>query len=170
PALVELNRAVYPEYPQTVEEIRHYDETVDADRRRGRWVADGDGALIATAEFRQLRHDPRRFWIDAAVRPEERGRGIGSALYRQLNEALAPFEPTALRAGAREDRTDGIGFLERRSFVEDMREWESRLSMENFDPVPYAGLEEKVATEGIVIRTLAELADDPDRDRKLYEL
>src|SRR5205807_7633858 len=42
--------------------------------------------------------------------------------------------------------------------------------MANFDPVPYAGLEEKVARDGVLIRTLAELADDPDRDRKLYEL
>jgi GNAT superfamily N-acetyltransferase len=57
-----------------------------------------------------------------------------------------------------------------RGFVEEMREWESRLNVAAFDPAPFAGSEEQVQTRGIEIKTVAELAADPDRDRKLHAL
>ena len=51
-----------------------------------------------------------------------------------------------------------------------MREWESHLPVAAFDAAPYAGLEAQIQAQGIVIKTLAELAVDPERDAKLHAL
>jgi GNAT superfamily N-acetyltransferase len=51
-----------------------------------------------------------------------------------------------------------------------MRGWESRLEVAAFDPSRFQAQQEQFAEGQIQIRTLAELANDSDRDRKLYEL
>ena len=51
-----------------------------------------------------------------------------------------------------------------------MREWESQLAVAEFDPTPYVDVAARVAAQGIVIQTIAELATDPERDRKLHAL
>jgi RimJ/RimL family protein N-acetyltransferase len=51
-----------------------------------------------------------------------------------------------------------------------MREWESRLNVADFDPIPWAAARERPGRSGVVIRSFAELADDPDRARKLHAL
>jgi RimJ/RimL family protein N-acetyltransferase len=57
-----------------------------------------------------------------------------------------------------------------RGYTEAMRSWESRLAVPDFDFAPFAEAEARTVARGIIIRTYAELAGDPDRDRKLYEL
>jgi GNAT superfamily N-acetyltransferase len=39
-----------------------------------------------------------------------------------------------------------------------------------FDVSPYAGLEPKLNSQGVFIKTVRELACDPNRDRKIYDL
>jgi mycothiol synthase len=39
-----------------------------------------------------------------------------------------------------------------------------------FDLRPYTGLEEKLHAQGVEVKTLRDLAGDPDRDRKVYAL
>jgi mycothiol synthase len=45
-----------------------------------------------------------------------------------------------------------------------------RLDLATFDPQPFAGYEDKVREQGIVIKTLNDLRADEKWDRKLYEL
>ena len=172
PATSAVANAVYAEYPGTVDELRYNDEHRDPKCKFARWVAEDDGRVVATGEYGQSAgmFHPRKFWIEIAVHPGCQGRGIGAALYDHIVAALAPFDPLSLRAGTREDWTRGVRFIQDRGFREDMRSWESRLDVAAFDPTPYAGLDEKVRAGGIEIRTIKELAGDPDRDRKLYEL
>jgi RimJ/RimL family protein N-acetyltransferase len=40
----------------------------------------------------------------------------------------------------------------------------------SFDPRPFAGLDTRLRTQGIEIQTLHTLRQDPDRDRKVYDL
>ena len=61
-------------------------------------------------------------------------------------------------------------FLIDRGFVEAWRRLDSRLDVADFDWTPYAGLEEQIKSLGILVKTYAELAGDPDRLTKLYEL
>ena len=116
------------------------------------------------------RYNPRKFWVDLYVHPEYQGRGIGSSLYDRLMAALEPFDPLTLRLGIREDLTRGREFLARRGWHEAMRQYEFLLDVTTFDPAPYAGAEERLAEQGILIRTFDELASDPERDRKLWDM
>jgi predicted N-acetyltransferase YhbS len=161
-----------PIVPMTVEEL------IQADRDRpthvafGRWVAEAGGEIIGWAEHDQTsyRFHPRRFWLDGYVDPAHQRAGVGGALYTHVMAALAPFDPLTVRNAVREDMLAGLAFLAARGWREQQRTWLSELDPAAFDPAPFAATAAAVEARGIVIRTLPELADDRDRDRKLYEL
>jgi GNAT superfamily N-acetyltransferase len=172
-AIVAVGNTAYPDHPGTVTEERFFDEHRDPKCKFGRWIAEVAGEVVGVGAFGQHTdmYHPRKFWIQATVRPEHQGQGIGKAMYQHLLAALEPFEPVSLRVGGvREDMLRGRRFLEDRGFREEQRGWESRLDVAAFDPSPYAEVEAKVRERGIQIATMRELAGDPERDRKLYEL
>jgi GNAT superfamily N-acetyltransferase len=169
----EVVSAVYPEYPETAEELRYHDERRDAKLKWARFVAVEEGHVVGVGGYGQSSgmYHPRKFHVDVYVRPEAQGRGIGGRLYAQVIDALAPHDPIALRAEAREDHKRHVRFLTDRGFVEEMREQESKLDMAAFDPAPFADEVESVKAQGIVIKTVAELLEtDPDMKLKLHQL
>ena len=171
-AWAEIMRAAYPDYPGLVEEVRYRDAHREPYLKMQRWVAELEGRVVGVADYEQYAevYDPRVFWLDITVHPAHRRRGAGRALYTAMMTALQAHDPTVVHSEAREDYAEGVAFLERRGFRETMREWESHLDLTTFDPAPYAGLEERLRAHGIEIRTLTELAADPERDRKLHAL
>ncbi len=172
PSVANINNSVYTEYPRTVKEFRFNDEHRDPKCKFKRFVAERKGKVVGYCEHDNITdlYHPRKFWIHVVVLPENRRQGIGSALYDKLIEILQPNDPLSLRAHTREDWTNGVHFLEKKGFNEDVRAWESRLDVKTFDPSPFKGIEEKVQSLGIEFKTLKELENDPERDRKLYEL
>lgn len=172
-AAVAIVNAVFPEYADTVEEWRFGDANHPQHLKRRRWLADLDGEAMGFGDYDQhagMFH-PRKFGVFVAVRPEAQGRGVGRALYETIVAALGEHEPISLRARTRADMERGYRFLLDRGFVEDMREWESRLDVPSFDASPYAGHDERVRASGVELLTLAELMErDPDHRRRLYEL
>jgi GNAT superfamily N-acetyltransferase len=113
---------------------------------------------------------PRKFRLNIYVHPQDQRQGIGSLLFDQLARELRPFEPVAYQARAYEDDVHTVRFLARRGFVEDFRQWESHLDTAAFDAERWRSIEEGIRARGIAIATLAELADDAGRDRRLYDL
>lgn len=172
PGITAAHNSVFPDYEETVEEVRYEDERRDPKCRQGRWVAQSGGVIIGYGTYGQSSstYHPRKFWLDVLVRPEWQRRGAGSALFERLTEALAAFDPLRLKCGTREDMKGSVRFVERRGFREAMRMWESRLDVTAFDPAPYAGVEERVREQGIEVRTLRELESDPERNPKLFDL
>lgn len=172
PAVADIFNAVYPDFPRTVEEIRFQDEHRDPKCKAGRFVAERDGRVVASATYNQFpwSYHPRKFWVNVSVLPDYQGQGIGSAMYEQVVTALEAFDPISLRSGAREDRTRSVQFLQRRGFQEVERVWVSRLDVTKFDFAPYNGAEEKVRAQGVEIKSLRELQSDPDCYRKLYAM
>lgn len=170
--LAPLFAAVYPDYPGELAETRHADAIREARYRFQRWVIERDDALIGLGEYNQEpdMYHPRKFQFNVMIHPDHRRQGLGSALYDHMTRALSSFKPIALYSYAREDHQDGITFLQQRGYVESMREWESHLTVAEFDPAPYAAIEQQVRARGIEIKTLAELASDPERDHKLHRL
>lgn len=166
-----FNRGL-PEYPETVENIRHWDQMRSPKMRFARLLAESDGQVVGVAAHDQSegRYHPEKYSVDVLVDPDHRRQGIGGALYEAIAERLMPNDPLAFVASAREDMPYGVRFLEQRGFVESMRNWENHLDITNFDPAPYADEVAEVAASGITIRSLAELADDPMRDRKLFDM
>ncbi len=170
---VAVTNAVYPEYPDSVADWQEDDAKQPAHLKRRRWLAELEGQAVGYASYNQWEwmYHPQLFHLSITVHPAWQGRGIGRALYATLLAALAPFDPLRVRARCREDYARSMRFLADRGFVEDMREWESRLTVPTFDPTPYAGHVEQVAASGIQVVTLRELmARDPEHRRKLYEL
>jgi GNAT superfamily N-acetyltransferase len=170
--VVGINNEVLAEYPRTIDEFRFYDEHRDPKCKHQRWVAELEGRVIAFGSYDQWPsiYHPRKFSIDIFVKPEFQGQGTGSALYEKIATSLAPFDPLSIRGHTREDMKSGVRFLEGKGFKEDRREWESRLDVAAFDFSQFKGIEDKVKSQGIEIKTLRQLEDDPERNRKLYEL
>jgi mycothiol synthase len=172
PAFSALNNVVFPEAVRSGDELRYWDEHRRPESQLARWVAESEGDVIGAASYSQFAfmYHPRKFFVHGLVHPDFQGRGIGSALYREVYSAVQQFDPLALFARAREDRQSSVRFLSKRGFRERMRTWESCLDVAAFEPAPFAGVEETLRAQGIQVKTLKELEDDPERQRKLHEL
>src|SRR5947208_2422919 len=104
------HNSVFPDYPETVEELRYEDERRDPKCRHGRRVAESGGLLVGYGSYGQSssHYHPRKFWVDLLVRPEWQRRGVGTVLFDTLLETLAPFDPLRLTCGTREDMECGV--------------------------------------------------------------
>lgn len=173
-AWVAASNRCYPDYPWTVKEMRHQDESFDRSRFfKLRLVAEHDGALIGGVEagHRPSRFHADRYSFDMFVVPEVRRRGHGSALYEAAMAELRGRGAIAATGGVKESMTDGVEFFRTRGWLETRRDWESRLRVASFDFARFASAPERVETEGVRIATFAdELARDSDAERKAYEL
>jgi mycothiol synthase len=172
PALAEIWNVNYPDYPTTPDELRLDDRQREKGCRWERWVGEIAGRVVGHGCFDQpaTMYHPRRFSLTLNVLPDFQRRGVGSALYERVAAELAQFDPLSLRAIAGENMAGRIRFLEARGFREESRFWESQLDVSEFDPAPFAGVEERIRIQGMEIRTMRELEAEPDRDRKLHEL
>ena len=164
----------YPDYPWTVKEMRHQDDTFDRTRFfMARLVAEEGGALVGGLDLhhRPSRFHPDRYAFDVWVLPEHRRRGHGTALYGAALAILRQRNALAATAGAKESMTDGVEFMRKRGWVEVRRDWESRLVVGGFDYTKFRMADERIAKDGIRISTYSEeLARDPDAESKAYEL
>jgi len=169
-ALSAMQRAVYPEYPFSPQEMRHEDDTWDGSRFF-RWRA-----VIRDIGWVQANHArhafvPDTYWLDMGVVPEVRRRGHGTALYEAALDVLRRRGATRIRTGTKESMADGVAFVETRGFVETKRDWESRLFLRDFDFGRFAGARERVEGTGIRISTLTdELARDAGAAQRAFEL
>jgi GNAT superfamily N-acetyltransferase len=173
-ALVAVSKASYPEYAETVEEWRHWEETWDHAKYFKRLlVAEDDGRIVGFGQVNHMRWAfvPTKYRVDITVHPESRRRGHGSALYDALVAIVRERDAKALAASAKESMTDGVRFLTKRGYTEVKRDWESRLFVNGFDFARFAGADERVAKQGIRIAALSEeMARDADAIQKAYEL
>ena len=171
-AMCDIQNAVYSEESVTVEEVRLADDLRDPMCKHRRWMVEVEERPVAWGEYTQRIHKyhPHKFFLQLFVHPTYQNQGIGSKLYTHILEALQPFEPVQIRTQIREDQPQSVRFLQQRGFREEQRKWESRLDLTTFDLGPYLGVEQRLSEQGTVLKTLEELAIDPERDRKLYAL
>ena len=174
PALVAVGKASYPDYGETVEEWRHWDETWDHSKYfKLRLVAEDSGRVVGYGQVNHMRWAfvPTKYRVDIAVLPDHRGRGHGTALYDDLAAAVVARGGRALASAAKESMTDGVRFLTRRGYREVKRDWESRLFVKGFDFARFSTADDRVAKQGIRIATLAEETErDPGALQKAFEL
>lgn len=164
-AVASVYSAVFPEYPLTAEEIRFGDEKRNEKLRHDRFVIEEGGEIVAVGEYGQRMgaYHPHRFSLQIAATPAYQGRGFGKALYEHLLAALRPFAPQELSGDTLADRERAVRFLTERGFVVAQTEQVSALAPANFDPGAWRDAVAKVAAQGIVIKTFAELKNtDPD--------
>lgn len=173
--IVEIGNAVFPDYPDTVEEARENEERL----RAGGYTSVHAVAQTAAGEIRgiaRLRHmpgqfDPARFHLAVLTHPAWRHHGIGGALYDWAMAALAERGALAAESFARETMPEAVAFLERRGFRERLRTWEMRLDVARFDPAPFARYLDRAREAGVEITSLAvERERDPEALRRAFEL
>ncbi|MEK6207777.1 MAG: GNAT family N-acetyltransferase [Chloroflexota bacterium] len=174
PVLVALNKASYPDYGETEEEWRHWDETWDYEKYfKSRVVAEDGGRVVGFGLVNHMRwaYVATKYRIDVTVHPEHRGRGYGTALYDALLDKVRTRDGKAVAAEAKESMADGVRFLTKRGFREVKRDWESRLFVKGFDFDFFGTADDRVAKQGIRITTLAdEMQRDPGALHKAFEL
>src|SRR5438477_10870129 len=152
PVLVALNKASYPDYGETEEEWRHWDETWDHKKYfKSRVVAEDDGRVVGFGLVNHMRWAfvPTKYRIDITVHPDHRERGHGSALYDALLDKVSERSGRAVAATVKESMVDGVRFLTKRVFREVKRDWESRLFVEGFDFACLEAAEACVANAGM---------------------
>jgi mycothiol synthase len=170
--IAEIVNSLDPERNASAADLAAGDKQRDPKFKFQRWIAIENDQLVGMGSYNQsiwFAH-PQKFLLWIGVRPECQGRGIGSALFDALMRELQPHDPIALRASATEDRPRSTRFLEKRGFQEVIRDVPSELDVQSFDLDRFTGLEDRFRNSGIEIKTLPELENDPERDRKLYDL
>lgn len=172
PALSELYTCLYPDRPVTADAFIEADRTRDPKFQMKRWVAVRHHQIVGAGSYfqREWFYHPRKFRISVLVHPDHRKQGIGSALYAQVLDGLTPLNPVALIADTYQNCPENIRFLESRGFEVFIRDCTLRLDVAAFDLTAYGDYERQLRAQHIELRSATELADDPNRDQKLYEL
>lgn len=169
--VTQLWNAAYP-YKTTADELRQQDAKRPEHIVMKRYVLETDGSPVGYGSFQHSEDSfhPQKFWMGPVVPPEQQGKGYGKALFEHLLREVSSYEPTELRDFSREDWARKNRFLQARGFEEELRSFESRLDVVACDLTPFEGLEDALKARGILLKTYADLANDPERDRKIYDL
>jgi len=172
--LAEMRSAANPDWPVTAEQIARDEAGRDPALYFSALVAEQRGRVVAAGSIGHddFAFEEGRYWGSLSVHPDARGQGVGRALYGELLGQVRA-------RGAREVRTmlsdlpqdaPGRAFLERRGFRQAWERYEFTLDTRQADLGRFGGLLAQVAASGVELRSIAALADDPQRDRRLYEL
>lgn len=155
PAVAQLYTLARPGNPATPAILAAEDAAQAAQGAlHGRWVAVQRGQIVGAAELLEPLGSvgSGRHWMELVVHPGARGRGVGAALYRVLNDTLAPHQPSTLKAVASEANPSALRFAAGRGFAEVERFWDRTLALTGFDPAPLL----RPLPPGLALETLAE--------------
>lgn len=158
PAAVALTNAVYPDRTDTVEEWRYDDEHFDPRCVVERWVMeDRPGEVTGFADVRNMQwaYHPRKFAASILVHPAHRRRGIATALWARVAEALGRHDAVSVKGHVWEAMPEGMAFARRLGFRETMRAWESRLPVAEIDLARFTRYLELAAASGVTVTTMA---------------
>lgn len=150
----------------------HYDEEgrlMGWDRPK--WVAvNGEGEVIGYAiAWRAPWNEPGSLNVTLVVHPDERGRGAGRALSREVREWACLVKASRLVCFMRENDGASLAFAERRGYLLERHTFESVLDLSSFTDQALLPSIRSAESSGIMFVTLK---DEPGeaQERKLHEL
>ncbi len=173
PRMVEISNLLYVPHKWTEDEARYEDEHFDKKYFLRRWVGE-DPETRETVAIAEISHmpwsfHPQKFWMDLDVHPDWQGQGIGQAMYDAVCDELRAKDAIVVRASTRESQIESVRWLEKRGFVEKMRNWESHLDVATVDASRFAAKSQ--LPQGVEIVTLKEeRARDPGCLRGVYDM
>lgn len=173
-ALADLINISWPAYPTTIEQLSAQDEAAQRhpEAKFQRYVVEHAEKLIASGHYEQPPrfYEPGRFRLHLFVHPHYQKQGLGSRLLQQMLHDLEQLQARSAWTRIREDMSDGVRFATKHNFSEELRIWESRLDIVDFDPAPFTAPITSLSAQGIEIQSLQTLEHDVERVQKLYAL
>ncbi|MBB3131740.1 RimJ/RimL family protein N-acetyltransferase [Paenibacillus rhizosphaerae] len=150
----------------------HYDEEgrlMGWDRPK--WVAvSGEGEVIGYAiAWRAPWNEPGNLHVTLVVRPDERGRGAGRALSREVREWAGQVKASRLVCYMRENDVESLVFAERRGYLVERHTFESVLDLSSFTDQALLPCIRSAEATGISFVTLKGEPGEA-QERKLHEL
>ena len=149
-----LHLSVNPDQLETPERVWYWNSRGLEREQWRQWVAEGDGEIVGSAwanfEWSVPTPGKGRFWI--AVAPDSRGRGIGSALYEQVEQYLRERGAWRMRSQVDGDPA-GERFLAARGFERRSADRVSQLDLAG------ASLPEPAVPDGFRIEPLGRVRD-----------
>ncbi|MDJ0755236.1 MAG: GNAT family N-acetyltransferase [Ardenticatenaceae bacterium] len=171
--LAHIWNIVWPDDATDVDSLRFDDDTLNPKHFFERiLVEDRRGDVVGYGRYCET------WWADTAdqyeiygmVDPQHRQKGIASQMYDHIMAELAPRQPQSYLTDTREDQQAAIQFIEKKGFVQHMREPQSQIDLEQFDPSQFGDLYKKISARGISLINLPEFqAADENWLTKLYD-
>ena len=173
--MAEIRNLNFPDYRISIDELKHWDSTWEADKYFKLRLAaqDASGTVVGFGQTNHMPHQfhPDKYEINVLIDPAHQRHGCGSALFSRLLGTAKQRGAILVRGETKESKPEAIAWLGRRGFNEIQRYWESRLEVASFDFAAFSTAVERATGQGITFTTLAqEGADDPAVRRKMYEL
>jgi mycothiol synthase len=171
PAVVAIGNVVWPDMQVTPHDLAARDRRL-AGRVSRRQVAEVGGQVVGFSLVENDWHDPdpQHFRVNGAVVPAWQGRGVGAALWADVERWLAE-RATGVVAEVREHHPAGRHLLESRGFRPAMRWAASRLVVDRFNAARFAHRVAQVEASGVRIESFAELRQrDPAAIERLHAL
>jgi GNAT superfamily N-acetyltransferase len=171
-ALSELFEYAYPEEKTTALALKIADNLRPAKFICRRWLAEQDGVIKGVAGFEHWAefYQPDKYLLHLIVAPQFQQQGIGTFLYQNLMNELEKVQPQSARIWAQKEREPSVKFAERRGFTKVKVKWNIILDLPSCNVEHFLPQVEIVRQEGTEVKPIAQLTDDPERDRKLHNL
>jgi GNAT superfamily N-acetyltransferase len=152
--------------------ILHYNEEGELmGWDRPKWVAEDEHEQVVAyaIAWRAPWTEPGALIHTVIVNPNNRGNGVGRALYAALHQWSVEVKASRLIDFIRETDERSVAFAERRGYVKERHTFESVLDLESFDCGKLNDSINEAERAGIRFVTLAEEPGE-ESERKLYEL
>lgn len=148
--------------------IDYYEK--NADRILQKVAEDETGQLVGFCWIVHLPLKPETAFIHLYVKPEERGKGIGRQLYKDLIKATENSQLRQLLVLVSDAYPECKTFAQQRGFIEKRHEFKMVLDLATFEEQPYDELLTKLRGEGFRFTSMEELGDTEEARHKLYTL
>jgi GNAT superfamily N-acetyltransferase len=107
-------------------------------------------------------------WV--GVNLPQRCQGVGTALWNAILEALQGLGAAQVMCEVLEKEPHGLTFAQKRGFAIERHKYHSTLDLSTFDETPFMPVIARLKAGGICFCTLADLPDNPETQRKYYEI
>jgi len=157
--------------PTSATELREWYERKLPDDIHLRVAEDETGKRLGFYSlYRYHAGEQMRFRFYLIVEPACRRRGVGAALFEHLEELALSLKADGITTDIRDNDPEGRRFAEKRGFIQKSHDIQMMLELASFNEEPYSASIAALIVQGFRFTNMAELGNDEEAQRKLFEL
>lgn len=131
---------------------------------------DAAGQMLGFSWVTRSKLNPAKAYLYLIVLPEFRRQGLGSLLFRDLEQALREAAIQELEAPVLDDCQAGLAFARHWGFSDKYHQLGMSLDLSAFDAPSYDALIDSLKAAGFVFTNMQALGNTDEAQRKLYAL